>query len=679
MSLAEPYRPPYARIITLAAVVLALLGVLAGGLAWRQLVLTDDYAERERLQNLRRIVQPAPRGRILDREGRPLVDNRPEFSAVVHLGELRAEFRAEMRRRQQALRASRTPAPPDLGATVRRDVVQRHLDGVNRVTGRADVVDGRRLERHLAQELLLPFPIAEDLAPAEIAALLEQVPVASPVQVHAAPRRTYPYGASAGHVLGYVNASQGAEAQADFGGELMTFAFRGTEGAAGLEARFDADLQGRPGGTVWLVDPTGRQYRRVDAREPAPGADLRTSLDIDLQVTAEIALEDRIGAAVLLDVRTGEVLALASAPRFDLAAFDRDRNTEIARLNAEGAWINRAVQGLYPPGSTFKLITALGALRHQILDTHDHTECTGSLLVGQRAFPCHRRSGHGEVDFLEAIRVSCNVYFYETGLRLGVDRLAAEARLAGLDRPTGIELPSESGRMLVPDRAWKERTEDAPWFPGDTANFSIGQGFLRVTPLQMAAFAASLARGEETTPVTLLHDPDRRPLATEPLGLTPAELALLREAMERAVEMGTGRLARVDGLRIAGKTGTAQVQTPTGIIELAWFLAYAPAERPEVAVAVMVESPEVDQDFAGGLKAAPVARALLERWLEKRRAADPRFFTEPPPAREPRPQPAPQPAVQPAAPQAQPQPARPPAAPPAATPGQRLPPTRPPG
>lgn len=611
----ESFRIPAGRIAACYAAIGLLLATLTTGLAYRQLVHNRLYAEREKIQNQRRILLPAPRGRILDRQGRVLVDNEPVFSAVLDLGELRPEFRREYASRARTLRAARSPLPENLGALSRAAVVQRYLDRLNSITGRADAVDSLRLERHFNQRLLLPFPVAGDLPPADVARFLEQIPPASPLQLLTSTRRRYPHHATAAHTLGFVNERDVPESEVEFGENLMTFGARGTIGMSGLERQFDDALQGTLGGQIWIVDPTGRQLDLVESRAPAAGRDLRTSLDLDVQLAAEAALEGQTGAIVAIEVTTGEVLALASRPSFDLAAFQADRTATVQQMDAEGAWLNRAVQGLYPPGSTFKLLTALAGLRAGVITADSHETCPGHYGVGGRLFPCNRRSGHGDVDLVSAIRASCNVFFYKFGLDVTADRLAAEARRFGLDHATGIELPAEVDSMLVPDRDWKRRMRGEAWFPGDTANYSIGQGFLRVTPLQMACFTASLARGETTTRPTLLHSPRNLAASPTPIGIPPALLGLISQGMEQAVQLGTARLAQIPGIRIAGKTGTAQVQVATGTLELAWFIGYAPVESPRVAVCVVLEGGDVDLAFAGGLKAAPAARTLFDAAL----------------------------------------------------------------
>lgn len=624
------------RLWSLAVAFVLMLAVLATALGYRQLIRSETYSERERMQNLRRILIPAPRGKILDREGRVLVENQPTWRVVIHLAELRREFIRTYREEVRRLRERGEAVPNGFDAEVRALVVQRYLDELNKITGRSEQVNTRNVERHFQQRLLLPFPLMSDLTPVEFSRLLEQLPPGSPMQLSAAARRHYPHGPLAAHVLGYVNAAEVTLEEGEFGEKLATFAFRGTTGAAGLEQTFDDLLQGIPGGEIWMVDHQGRQFRLEESRPPVPGRDLFTSLDLDLQRAAENGLRGLTGAVVAQKISTGEVLAMATSPGYDANEFETNRSATIRRMTEEQAWMNRALQGLYPPGSTFKIITALAGLRHGSLHAGYTHRCEGVMMIGGRQFPCHGRTAHGEIGVIEALRVSCNTFFYALGLEVGVDRIAEEARRFGLHEPTGIELPGEQRRMIVPDRNWKRANTGESWFPGDTANLSIGQGFLRVTPLQMADFMSSFARGEARTRPTILRVPqpeatrDLAPRAlTRPergaLDLPPHLVALVTDGMELAVERGTGRLARINGIRIAGKTGTAQVQALGGTLNMAWFIGFAPVENPEIAIAVVIEGRELDVEFAGGRKAAPVARTVFEthfmKQLQRREAA----------------------------------------------------------
>jgi penicillin-binding protein 2 len=628
MSIVESQKSYEPRVVFFYFLFAAMVAVLAGGLGYRQLALSGDYSERERIQNQRRILVPGPRGNVYDRHGQLLVANRPRFSAVLHLAELRDELRREtirvVRNYRELDRADR-PRPHELESIARVAVAQRYLDEVNRILGREERVDPRRLDRHYRQQLLLPFPLVEELSPAEFARLVEQLPVGSPVEVYSSSARSYPHGHLAAHALGYVGAFDEIEAE-DFAGEdLRTFRMRGTMGRTGLERRFDELLQGEAGGTIFRVDPAGFKINPpLETRRPVQGRHLVSSLDLELQRVADAAMGRHKGAAVAMQITTGEVLVMVSKPDYDLNLFAPSLSAAAAKdIEERGAWLNRAAQGLYPPGSTFKLVTALAGLRSGAVDPSTRSVCTGYHQVGGRRFPCHNRHGHGEVDLRGALRVSCNVWFYEHGLETGAQLIAAEARRFRLHEPTGIELPAEARAMIVPDPAWKRERVGVPWFPGDTANYSIGQGFLRVTPLQVAAAVASLARAETVTVPTLVHQPGRNPsgeLPREALAIAMADWQAIVEGMEQAVQLGTARLARVPGLRVAGKTGTAQVQDRGVNLELAWIVAFAPIESPEIAVAVMLEGTEPDENFAGGRMAAPVAQAILQAWFDRQEA-----------------------------------------------------------
>jgi penicillin-binding protein 2 len=328
-------------------------------------------------------------------------------------------------------------------------------------------------------------------------------------------------------------------------------------------------------------------------------------------------------------VRTGEVLVLASKPDYDLNKFSPRLSAATAQdINEREAWTNRAIGGVYPPGSTFKLVTTLAGLRSGRLTSDDSTaECDGTMRIGGRTFYCDNGRGHhGVIALREAIAQSCDVFFYTYGLQIGPDLIAAEARRFHLDQPTGIDLPHEARRMLIPDPVWKKRTTGDPWFAGDTANMAIGQGFMGVTPLEMACFVASLARGETTTKPTLVHDPNRPPQHTEPIGLAPGQYAAILDGMEGCTTRGTAKILtanflRLPGLRIAGKTGTSQVGPQNAIINVAWFVCFAPIDDPQIAVAVAIEGDTPGENFGGGRYAAPVAQAVLKTWFEKTRHA----------------------------------------------------------
>lgn len=629
--LVESHRGYDPRLWLFQGVIVLMLGVLASGLAYQQLFRADSHRERETVQSQRRVVVPGPRGNIFDREGRLLVGNRPRFAVTLNLDELRAEFRKEflrIRRNYRDADDKNLPSVGQLWRIARVAVVQRHLHVVNRILGARHRVDADDLERHYRQSRILPFLLLEDIAPADYARLLEQLPVRSPLQVYTASTRFYPHGSLAAHVLGYTAADDDVDVgEALPGADLTTFKMRGSVGRNGLEAALDERLQGQAGGAIYRVDPDGyRILPPLEKRRPVQGGDVVVSLDLDLQRAAETQMAEigLAGAAVALDVATGEVLALVSKPDYDLNAFTPRLSRDVAaEINARGAWLNRATQGLYPPGSTFKLVTAIAGLRSGHIQLDSAVECTGAYRVGGRTFVCnnHRRE-YGQITLPQSLEKSCNTFYYDYGLKTGIDAIAAEARRHGLDDPTGIELPHETRHMLVPDPAWRQGRRGERWYPGDTANVSIGQGDLALSPLQMAAFVASLARGETMTRPTLLHRAEAPRQRTEPDGLQPAQRAAILAGMEAVTNTGTGRILqtprfRVPGLRLAGKTGTAQKRTAEGTLNFAWFVGFVPVENPQVAVAVIIEGDTPGEDFGGGRYAAPVAGAVFKAWADK--------------------------------------------------------------
>ncbi len=640
MAIVESRKSYDPRILLFYALLAGLLLILVGGLVFRQLLRTGEYVEREKVQNQRRVLIPGPRGNITDREGRVLVGNRARFSAVLHLAELRQEFRRELiqivRNYRQMDREIR-PSARDLESLARASVAQRYLDQVNHILGRTDRVDGDALDRHIGQELLLPYILVDDLSPTEYARLLEQIPVRGPLQVYSASMRSYPYGSAAAHALGYVGANQELPASDIEGEDLRTFHVKGTIGKDGLEKVYDDQLQGQTGGIIYRVDPAGFKIDPPLYRQkPQQGANLMTSLDIDLQLAAERAMQGLVGGMAAVEIATGEVLALSSKPDYDLNELSPRMSSEtFKRINDEGGWFNRAINGLYPPGSTFKIVTSCAALRSGAISPTEQLTCNGYYQVGTRLFECHDRHAHNSVDLRKALTLSCNVYYYQLGLETGVEGLAEEARRFHLDRPTGIEL-NETRRMNVPDAAWKKRTGAGGWNPGDTANMSIGQGALIFSPLQMACMIASFARGESLTVPTLLHQPGRSPSGGQPrvpLDLPHDSYLAIVDGLERVVGVGTAKTARIEGVRIAGKTGTAQIKKDGQNLNVAWFVCFAPVENPEVAIAIALEGGEPDVEYGGGRHSAPVAKAVLQEYFakkERRANTTPLFKIAPP-------------------------------------------------
>jgi len=563
--------------------------MLVACLGYQQLFRVADHTASEQQQNQRRFLTPAPRGVIKDREHRVLAGNRVRTDAAINLSDLRA-------------------TTPEL----RFAAAQRQLDRVNALIGRHGQVNATHLERAFARDRLTPFILVNDLNEQEAARLAAGLAATDPVRLLHSSERWYPHGATAAHVLGRVRREISSGSVA---------------GVSGLEQRHDATLKGRPGVTRLQVDAWGFPLDPPLARtEPEPGVDLVLSLDLDLQLAAERAMTATLprprGAAVVLAVATGEILALASEPGFDLNEVSPALPPATKqRIDAAGGWFNRATQGLYPPGSTFKIFTALAGLRGGTLRPDTVHSCPGFIDVGGHRFPCHNDAGHGKLALREALAHSCNVFAYQTGLAAGPDALAAEARRFHFDAPTGIDLPAETRRMLVPDPAWKQQDGRGTWMLGDTVNLSIGQGFLRCSPLQMACAVASLARRETLTVPTLLRQPGRNPTGNrprEPLGLADGDYTALIGGLRAVIETGIGRDAQVPGVTMAGKTGTAQVKRPEGIFNVAWFVAFAPVDHPEIAIAVALEGDAPGVEFAGAEHAAPIVREIVGTYFDKR-------------------------------------------------------------
>ncbi len=639
-SLVESHQGLDPRVLLFYFLLAALLLTLVGGLAWRQLFNESSYNKAARLQNQRRVLIPGPRGRILDRNGRILVDNHARFSAVLYLDEIRDDFLREFRaikRNYAAIPSRDRPSEDQLKSIARATVAQRYLDQVNAILGRDDQVSRAKLNNHFVSEKILPYTLIDDLSPQDYSRLLERLPATSPLQVYTTSVRSYPFNSAAAHVLGYVKRDDDITAE-DFPGEdLHTFKMKGSLGASGLERQFDDLLQGEPGGMIFRVDPAGYKINPpLEKRLPQQGHDLVTSLDVELQQAMEEAIGDQTGSAVALDVATGEVLAMASKPDYDLNLWSPRISPEnYVKITDSGALYDLALRGTYAPGSTFKILVSIAGLRSGRIDPNDTSvDCEGTIYLGRTRKTCDNGlAHHGNLDLAGAIADSCDIYFYRHGIDLGPSLIAAEARRFHLDQPTGIELPGEiknTGRkvgIIVPDPEWKKRIFDQPWTDGDTANMAIGQGFVQFSPLQMACFAASVARDETYTKPTLLHDSNRAPQHTEPSGLTSTQRAVLLRGMEGVIEHGTAAKFfaipdnQIPGVTIAGKTGTAQREVYKdgkfiGHTNTAWFICFAPADHPTIAIAAALEGDTVGENYAGGIYGAGVAQAVLKKYFE---------------------------------------------------------------
>lgn len=614
------------RIWLFYGMIFLIVVVLLVGLANQQILKNDKYNERGKIQNHRRILTPGPRGNIYDREGRLIVSNKSKFSAVVFLSDasVRKSFRQEYYGMVREYRDRDEKFNSDkLQIEARGRVIQSYLNDLNSILGRETAVDANQISRHFNINPLLPYPIIDDLSREELAILLESLPIESPVQIYASHTRHYPYESAASHTLGYVRSSILEPEKELKGGDLRTFSSKGTFGVTGMEKKYDYLLQGKTGMEIWVVDPAGFQVERIQKQAPETGKNLHLALDMDLQKIVEQQFDaygDR-GAFVAIDIERMEILAIVSKPDYNL----NDTSPYISQKTAkkiadEGAWLNKAYQGFFPPGSPFKLLTSVAGFKAGLIDENRIIECTGRVKVGRRSFKCHNPYGHGLLNIQEAIRSSCNVYFYTIALEMGIDALSAEAIFLGMDQPTRVDIPYENNRMLVPTKTWKKERIGTAWTMGDTANTAIGQGFLLFSPLQMAMMTASIGTNKVLTHPSVkqrtLQERARMPEA-KPLGLPTKYHKMILEGMKLAVDEGTAKMVQEHGneLPIGGKTGTAEINNNKE--ELAWFVGLAPIDDPKVVVAVVVESLGEGEANHGGVVAAPMAKPFFIEYFRK--------------------------------------------------------------
>jgi penicillin-binding protein 2 len=616
----EPYSElkELQRRLTILKALLLLFILLLGGRLWHLQVYEGSYYRNLSDNNRTRsvLIEPA-RGLIYDRHGELLANNIPSFSLYVTL--------EDVKDRDQLIKGLVTLIGLD------EDLIRKKL-----------AVRGSKL---------LPKKIKDGLTLRE-AALIESHRLDLPgVMIRAELQRNYPAGLLAGHITGYVGEVSPEQLEREDAADLHQGSI---VGQYGLEKTYDRHLRGKPGQKVIEVDAMGHEKRTVMVQKPQAGDDLYMTIDARLQKLAEELLGQEAGAIVALDPTTGEVLAMASRPGFDPNVLSRELTAkqwdEIVQ-DERHPLTNRATQGQYPPGSTFKIVMATAALETDTIQPSTKIRCTGGYQFGKRVFRDWKAGGHGPMDLREAIVHSCDVYFYTVGQRLGIDTIASYAAQLGLGKETGIELPSERSG-IVPSTAWKERVRREPWFPGETISVAIGQGYVTVTPLQMARLVGVISHDGSLLRPTLvrsiMHRPTGRleefgPGMEGRLAVDQRTLALIQDGLAGVVAEGTATRAKSSLITIAGKTGTAQTAAlrtgpdqdiPKKFRDHAWFVSYAPVEKPRIAVAVLVE-----HMGHGGSAAAPLAKQLIEEYA-KVRPLDPILVDSEPPARQ-SPKPAP--------------------------------------
>ena len=570
------------RLPVLQVVIIAML-VMVGGSYWFVQVVHGDYyrelAENNRLRNL---PIKAPRGLIHDRLGRRLVENVPSYNLMIE--------------------PART-GDPEASLRFAAEILDRPLEELSAI-----------LERPVRTAPYQSVLLAENLSLTQVAHFAAVALEHPEFEIDVSHLRLYRHGPVTAHALGYLGEVTERELESSgtpyVAGDLV--------GRRGIEQRYDLHLRGEDGEQVVTVDSRGRLRAESGRRPSRPGRRLDLTLDLELQQEAAVYFQDRVGAVVVMDPDSGELLVMVSSPPYNPNLFARRLDREQWRKLLEAAndpLQNRALQNSYPPGSVFKIVTAVAGLSESLVNPSETTFCGGATKIYNRRFRCWRRAGHGRVDLREAIKESCDVFFYHLGQKLGIKRIADYARRFGLGSATGLDVAGEK-TGLVPDHEWSLRTRGERWYPGETISVAIGQGPLLVTPLQVATMMAAVINGGRRVVPHLTRGAGPPPATAT--GIDPEVLGRVREALRAVVEeRATGAAARVPGLMVGGKTGTAQVvrqktwirseDLPYEQRDHAWFASFASdGERRLVAVVF------VEHGGKGSSAAAPLARLLYQ-------------------------------------------------------------------
>jgi penicillin-binding protein 2 len=596
--------------VRLTAAQYAILGiflVLAYGL-WRLQVMQGDYyslaAQKNRIRNVPVL---APRGKILDRYGRTIVDNYPSFSALL----LRDSSR-------------------DLSADA--DLIGQglHLDP-NEVR--------ERIRRFASLPQYQPIFLKEDITPDELAFIeshRNELPELDTIMVH---RRLYPRNGFMAHVIGYVG-----EVSEDMLNDPQFELYNPGDvvGISGVERQYNSILMGQNGSRQALVDSHGREVGRLGETEAIPGKPLKLTIDIDLQIAAEEVMEGKEGAIVAMDPHTGEILAMVSRPTFDPNDFavriSRDEWDKLVD-DPEKPLMNKAIQAQLAPGSTFKIIMAMAGWQEGIAQTL-HVNCTGSAEFYGRRFGCWVKSGHGEVTLDKAIYESCDVFFYTLAEKLGIERIAKYATELGLGQKTGIDLPNEVAGVM-PSEEWKIKNFKQKWFAGETISVGIGQGAIAITPVQLLRAISAISMGGKMVVPHVVNPEGLPPGFVETANYTevknvpmdPDGWTLITDAMSRVLlPGGTAPSAHIPGIDIAGKTGSAQVvslalrakaRNDEDFAQNGWFVGFTPRRNPDIAVCVLFQGGE------HGKLAARLATQVIKAYVDKQRLTPQKMAQKP--------------------------------------------------
>ena len=557
-----------------------------------------ELADRNRIR-IRRV--PAPRGLVFDRNHRPLVDTKPSFDAVI--------------------------VPED------SDNLSETIERLQRYTGAEDIAGKIADADDAGRPPYEPVTVAERLGWREVVALETHQLDLPGVSLEITPARHYLYGQLAAHLLGYVGevTKNDLIEKPDYhnGDEIGKF---------GLERVDENFLRGNAGGQEIEVDSVGRRLRVLKEIPDQPGQSIVMTIDLNLQQAAEDAMAGKNGAFVALDPNNGDVLAMVSHPAFDPDIFGGGVKASAWRelmTDPSHPLTNRVIQGIYPPGSTFKIVDSIAGLQEGTLHTETAYNCPGGLWFGGREYHCWRKQGHGTIELHDAIVRSCDVYFYDVGQKLGVDRIAKWANKMGLGIKSGIDLDHENPGT-IPSSAWKQKRFHERWYPAETLSVAIGQGYVATTPLQMAEVAAIVANGgtryrpQFVKAVEALDGTIAKsypPTVETRIAIDPAALETVKDAMADVVNGagGTAHKAHLDNVIVCGKTGTAQVvgskgpagedetedKTPEQFKDHAWFIAFAPKDHPKIAAACIIE-----HGGHGGAASAPVIHDVFQRYFQ---------------------------------------------------------------
>lgn len=603
------------RINTLLWAIVAVFVFLAGSFWFVQGVQAERYRFLSDANALRPVPMPAKRGLILDRNGQKiLADNQPAYSLSVDRVVMKPLMKNDKTHRPKLV-------------TFLSDVLGMTPEEIE-----------ARFEKGKAIPVTRPIQIAEDLTLPQVASIQAQALIFPELNVEPVQRRNYPYGTLASHVLGFI----GEVSEKDLGqhkelkqGDLI--------GKRGVELMYDEYLRGRDGTQYWEYDSHGRRLAEVRAarQDPAAGNNVYLTIDFDLQRRAEqyFVENEFVGAAVALDPRNGEVLAMVSSPEFNPNVYSKRFTPDVWKLISSNPFkveLNRTIQGLYSPGSVFKNVMAMAGLSEGVITPGTTFTCGGSGVFFGRRFRCWKREGHGTLAVANALKVSCDNFFYNTGARLGIDKIAEYSHKLTFGEVSKIDLDGEKAGN-VPSTKWAAEKQHRKWYPSETISVSVGQGPLIVTPLQVANMMSAIANGGTVYRPHVVKMVERiRPdksverlqVATEVLHkvqLAPDALNIVKLGLWKVVneQGGTGGNSRVPGLDIAGKTGTVQVIAQRGWIKSenlpfkdrdhAWFASYAPNEKPEMVVVVFVE-----HGGHGGTDAAPLAKLLYTSRFRER-------------------------------------------------------------